>query len=124
MRRREFVGGIAGAAVWPVAARAQHLPKLRVIGFLSGRTAGEATYSVEAFHKGIQQTGFRDGENIQVVYRWADGGYERLPSLAADLVSHKVELIAAVGGTSTGLAAKAATSAIPVVFITGDDPVN
>jgi putative ABC transport system substrate-binding protein len=112
------------AAAWPLLSRAQQRGKPQVIGFLSGRTAGEAAYSIEAFHNGLQETGFREGENIRVVYRWADGGYERLPSLAADLVNQQVEVIAAVGGTSTGLAAKAATSAIPIVFITGDDPVN
>jgi putative ABC transport system substrate-binding protein len=107
-----------------VLARAQQPAKPRIIGFLSGRTAGEATYSVDAFHNGLKETGFREGENIDVVYRWADGGYDRVPSLAADLVGQEVSVIVAVGGTSSGLAAKAATSTIPIVFITGDDPVK
>jgi putative ABC transport system substrate-binding protein len=121
MRRREFIAGLGSTAAWPLAARAQGA--LPVVGWLDTSSFGARRDGVAAFHAGLQKTGYREGQNVAFEYRWAEGQYDRLPSLAADLVRRKVAVIFAVG-VSAALAAKAATTTIPIVFGTGGDPVS
>ena len=123
MRRREFIVSIGAAAMWPALARARK-PTVPVIGFMSGRSPDEFQHLVAAFHQGLGEAGFVEGKNVAVEYRWALGQYDRLPALAADLVKRRVAVLAAVGGDPSALAAKQATSTIPVVFGMPGDPVK
>src|SRR5260370_11150244 len=123
MRRRSFLVLGGAAAVWPLAARAQQ-PNVPVIGFMSTRSPEESEYLLEAFRQGLKEGGFVEGQNVAIEFRWARGQYDRLPAMAADLVSRRVNVLTAIGGEPSALAAKRATSIIPIVFGIDSDPVS
>jgi putative tryptophan/tyrosine transport system substrate-binding protein len=120
VRRRSFIAGLGVTAAWPLAARAQQ--SMPVIGFINGTSAGGYAPYVAAFRDGLKQSGYVDGENVTIEYRWAEGNYDRLPDMASDLVRRKVSVI--VANTPANLAAKKATETIPIVFTTASDPVQ
>jgi putative tryptophan/tyrosine transport system substrate-binding protein len=123
MQRRHFVGLLGGAASWPLAARAQQPKTMPVIGYLSGGSASFYRTILPSFHEGLGEAGYVEGKNVAVEYRWAEGHYDRLPTMAAELTSRKVDLIVAGGGDEASRSAKNATATIPIVFSSGGDPV-
>jgi putative ABC transport system substrate-binding protein len=124
MRRRDFIKVVAGSAItWPVTARAQQ-PSIPVIAFLSGRSADASVRVATAFRKGLNETGYVEGQNVTVEYHWLEGRYDRLPALLADLVHRQVAVIAIPGSAPAALAAKAATATIPIIFGVPEDPVR
>ena len=124
MKRREFITLIGSAAsAWPLVGHAQQT-SMPVIGFMSGRSPEDSSYLVTAFRRGLSEGGFVEGQNVAIEFRWARGEYDRLPALAAELVSRHVAVLVGVGGDNSAVAAKKATSTIPVVFGMGGDPVK
>jgi len=122
MRRREFITLLGGAAAWPLAARAEQ--QVAVIGILSSRSRATDALLIAVIREALNDTGFVEGRNVSIEYRWAEGNYGRLAALAADLVGRKVAVIVTIGGDVAALAAKAATSTLPVVFTVATDPVR
>jgi putative ABC transport system substrate-binding protein len=123
VRRRNFITVLGGAVAWPLAGRAQQ-PSMPVIGLLDQRSPDELTARLRGFRQGLRDSGFVEGENVTVEYRWAENKMERLPDLAADLLRRQVAVIAATSGPGPALAAKATTATIPIVFIASNDPVK
>jgi putative ABC transport system substrate-binding protein len=123
IKRRSFITLLGGAVAWPLAARAQQ-SAMPVIGFLSSRSPGESAGVVAAFRQGLREIGFIEGRNLAIAFRWAEGRYDRLPALAAELVGLPVALLFSAGGPPTAFAAKAATTTIPIVFSAVGDPVE
>src|SRR5262245_12868926 len=123
MKRRKFVALVGSVAAWPLMARAQQ-QSMPVIGFLNSASPRQWVHLVGAFRKGLNEVGYVEGQNLLIEYRWAEGLYERLPALAEELVRRPVSVLVTTGGATTALAAKAATTTIPIVFSSGNDPVK
>jgi putative tryptophan/tyrosine transport system substrate-binding protein len=122
--RRQFVAALGGVAVaWPLTARAQQ-PGMPRIGVLNGASQSEYGHLIAAFREALRENGYVENQNIEIEYRWADGQYDKLPALAADLIANKVTLIFATGGIASAIAAKSVTATIPIVFANGSDPVK
>jgi putative tryptophan/tyrosine transport system substrate-binding protein len=122
MRRREFIAGLGGAAAWPLGVRAQ--PSIPVVGFLGAPSPSHYAQYTAAILQGLRETGFVEGQNVAIEYRWAEGQFDRLPALAMNLVSQRVAAIVTIGGTPAVVAAKTVTSAVPIVFMVTSDPVQ
>lgn len=122
MKRREFIALIGGATAWSRTARAQQT--MPVIGYLSARSREDTSHLIAAFQRGLAENGYIEGQNVAIQYRFADGEYDRLPRMAAEFVQRQVAVITTTGGEPAALAAKAATSTIPIVFTVGSDPVK
>jgi ABC-type uncharacterized transport system substrate-binding protein len=123
--RREFITLLGGAAaVWPLRAHAQRFDEMRLIGLLGGSSPEAYNPFLSALHRGMSESGYVEGRNLTIEYRWAEDQYDRLLALAADLVNRQVKVIATIGGTPVALAAKAATATIPIVFVVGGDPIK
>ena len=123
MKRRVFIALVGGVVAWPGPPMNAHQPSTPIVGFMSYRSSEESAHLVAAFHQGLQELGFIEGQNVTIEYRWAHGDYSRPPALAAELVAQRVDVLVAVGRGVSVSAAKAATSTIPIVF-TGTDPVE
>ena len=123
MKRRDFIAGLAGAAAWPLAARAQQAA-MPVIGFLDPTSPETYADRLRAFRHGLKDTGHVEGENVTIEYRWAENQLDRLPVLAAELVRQQVSAIITPGGAASAFAARAATTTIPIIFLVGEDPAR
>src|SRR5262245_10817868 len=121
IRRRKFITLLGGAAAWPLAAQAEQ-PPMPVIGYLSGREANDKIEA--AFHRGLKEAGFVEDQNVRIEYRWAQGQYDRVPALVAELLRRPIDVLVTTGDTLSALAAKEATTSIPIVFVTGSDPIK